>query len=567
MIEKFRWITWSVLPLVYDESLSYVELLNKVIAKLNEVIQATNDFTAPVQEIIDEWLGSAEGKAAIEGVIGDFIEQYAQTPDFQTVLKKALENQTDEIKQAATAATNVYLKTAEGAEVLEVEVVAFMTSYVKTPAFHELVKEFIAELNDILRGENLDIKQKKSASIYARNARMAAAELANDYSVNKTFYAIDVDDTGISIGDPNDVSAKVTKVANFSFKPLYMGFSTGDNKNPIKMVAEPTDNEDAATKGYVDAAVKRAVPGGVGSGNVVYVKLQELPSGGYEFDREISWIIEQLKNYSTVLLNCTVLAGRTEYPQLIPCIRYTDTSVWFGATNGVFGGQTDYENTKMQNAYAVWVQANVSKGVFVQSTYFARDEYMRVDGTASMSAALNMGNNQIKNVAAPKIDTDVTTKGYVDNAIANAPGGGGGGAVTKCDVLGTFNVATKDAQTFNLIHQGYSRFRFILNNVSVDGANLSFIIGGLKNDGVTTGTDQFDVLPDGTGVYEICLNAGVNAAGIKTSMPTWVLNVTNSFKAGIMEQGAVYEAKTLQIRNEEFIGGGSGTITVLAYPS
>lgn len=91
MIEKLKWITWSILPLVYDESLSYVELLDKVIAKLNEVIEATNNFTKPVQETIEAWLKSAEGQAAVEQSVGDFIEEYSKTPSFRQVLVSALE--------------------------------------------------------------------------------------------------------------------------------------------------------------------------------------------------------------------------------------------------------------------------------------------------------------------------------------------------------------------------------------------------------------------------------------------------------------------------------------------
>lgn len=42
MIEELRYKTQAVLPTVYDDSLSYYELLNKVIYKLNEVIETVN---------------------------------------------------------------------------------------------------------------------------------------------------------------------------------------------------------------------------------------------------------------------------------------------------------------------------------------------------------------------------------------------------------------------------------------------------------------------------------------------------------------------------------------------
>lgn len=406
MIEKFKWITWSVLPLVYDESLSYVELLNKVIDKLNEVIDATNDFTVPVQETIEEWLKSTEGKTAIEEVIGEFIQQYAHTPDFQTVLNKALENQSDEIKQAATAATNAYLKTTEGTEILEVEVAAFMNSYVKSPAFQELVKEFIAELNDILRGDNLDIKQKKTASIYTRNARIASAELANDYSVNRTFFSVDVDDTGISMGDPNDLSAKLAKAANFSFKPLYMGFSTGDNKNQIKMLAEPTDKSDAATKQYVDASIEDAVSD-ITTGYVVRVRCYEETSGKWAITQNYAWIKNQIDGGSTVVL--IVEDTETEF------IGYSSDAIVFGQAVCYPKNQSESsKNGEVDHIDGVIARILPNGNVIVNCTKLKTTEYVRVDGANTFRAAQSMGNNRLTNLAAPLNMQDAANKQYVD---------------------------------------------------------------------------------------------------------------------------------------------------------
>ena len=406
MIEKFKWITWSVLPLVYDESLSYVELLNKVIDKLNEVIDATNDFTVPVQKTIEEWLKSTEGKTAIEQVIGEFIQQYAHTPDFQTVLNKALENQTDEIKQAATAATNAYLKTTEGTEILEVEVAAFMNSYVKSPAFQELVKEFIAELNDILRGDNLDIKQKKSASIYTRNARIASAELANDYSVNRTFFSVDVDDTGISMGDPNDLSAKLAKAANFSFKPLYMGFSTGDNKNQIKMLAEPTDKSDAATKQYVDTSIEDAVSD-IMTGYVVRVRCYEETSGNWAITQNYAWIKNQIDGGSTVVL--VVDDTETEF------MGYSSDAIVFGQAVCYPKNQSaSSKNGEVDHIDGVIARILSNGNVIVNYTTLKTTEYVRVDGANTFSAAQSMGNNRLTNLAAPLNMQDAANKQYVD---------------------------------------------------------------------------------------------------------------------------------------------------------
>ena len=59
-IFPFRYWCYKILPLVYDDSLSYYEVLCKVTAKLNEVIEMVNTSTDNVYEtvksILDEWL-------------------------------------------------------------------------------------------------------------------------------------------------------------------------------------------------------------------------------------------------------------------------------------------------------------------------------------------------------------------------------------------------------------------------------------------------------------------------------------------------------------------------------
>lgn len=58
-VNKLHYWVQKVLPLVYDDSLSYYELLLKVVHKLNEVIDTTNNFSSniydDVRQILDAW--------------------------------------------------------------------------------------------------------------------------------------------------------------------------------------------------------------------------------------------------------------------------------------------------------------------------------------------------------------------------------------------------------------------------------------------------------------------------------------------------------------------------------
>ena len=49
----------KILPLVYDDSISYYEAICKFQSKLNELIQATNDFfTTNITQAIDKYFNS-----------------------------------------------------------------------------------------------------------------------------------------------------------------------------------------------------------------------------------------------------------------------------------------------------------------------------------------------------------------------------------------------------------------------------------------------------------------------------------------------------------------------------
>ena len=60
MINKLRYTIQRVLPIVYDDSLSYMELLGKVVQKVNEVISIVNDIDGEIinqiSVILDSWL-------------------------------------------------------------------------------------------------------------------------------------------------------------------------------------------------------------------------------------------------------------------------------------------------------------------------------------------------------------------------------------------------------------------------------------------------------------------------------------------------------------------------------
>ena len=82
-VSKFKWISHKIIPLVYNESLSYYEFLCKVLCKLNEVINnfnEYNDLLISMDETMHEWMIESDVKYAkfvtkIENLFNDYVTE------------------------------------------------------------------------------------------------------------------------------------------------------------------------------------------------------------------------------------------------------------------------------------------------------------------------------------------------------------------------------------------------------------------------------------------------------------------------------------------------------------
>lgn len=82
MIKPLRFYVHKVLPLVYDDSLSYYELLGKVISKLNEVITSSNELSEDVyihiEQYVDEWLEEHDIETIVDERVDALLPQIDQ---------------------------------------------------------------------------------------------------------------------------------------------------------------------------------------------------------------------------------------------------------------------------------------------------------------------------------------------------------------------------------------------------------------------------------------------------------------------------------------------------------
>ena len=247
MIERLRWVTHAILPLVYDESLSYVELLNKVIAKLNEVIDKNNNLSENTKGVVAEWLNTEDGKNSIKSIVGDFITEYSQTPDFQNIIVNSIESMGD-LEASVNTAINSYLNSVQGKTVIGDTTKGFLVDYTKTDEFKTLVSDAFSEIANILRGTTLNIKQRSTARIWSEYADINSCDMDSDYSVNEIYSSITASKNGINLA-----YNKFGNSLKIDGSGVRINCDTNVGGNKITNIKTPTDAKDAATKGYVDS--------------------------------------------------------------------------------------------------------------------------------------------------------------------------------------------------------------------------------------------------------------------------------------------------------------------------
>ena len=390
-IPYLKWITYAIMPLVYDESLSYVELLNKVVAKLNEVIKQTNNLSEHIDVVLSEWLETPEAQTAVQNSIGKYIDEYAKTPDFNNILVNALSTQSDEITAAARSAAETWLNSAAGRSAIGADVDAYMETYIATDAFKELVSSFVASLDDIKRGTALDIRQKESVTIAAPYVEIDGCDIAFDYATSPG-YSVEITKEGIA----------VTGKDNLYFQAANNEVALGVNLNMaeglITNVKDPVSPKDAANKAYVDSRIG----GGAGGSGIKYIELTYSAADDRYHSHE------------------TFTEVMAAYPNVAAVFKDGNRNVFFPISNDgatiVFGAVTITEgnNVKLSSARRVTFNSdNVWSYVEVNDS---NANYVRINGSVPFTASQSMGGNRLVSLADPVNDNDAATLKTVRNA-------------------------------------------------------------------------------------------------------------------------------------------------------
>lgn len=165
----------------------------------------------------------------------------------------------------------------------------------------------------------------------------------------------------------------IIMAANFSF-----GGYRGTN------LAAPSSSTDAATKGYVDAAVA-----------AVSVSADLLKLDG---SRAMTGNLNMNTHKITGVTNPTASTDAANKA-------YVDSAV---ASGGLPASDVDYNNNKIINlADPIGAQDAATKN-YVDSSF------LKKNGTVPMTGNLSMGNNKVTGLGAPTASTDAATKAYAD---------------------------------------------------------------------------------------------------------------------------------------------------------
>ena len=93
--QPFRYWCYKVLPLVYDDSLSYYELLCKVIDALNKIGNTSNELITAFEEL-KEWCENYFESTNFQEMVGNKLDQMAEDGTLESILNdKILANKAD----------------------------------------------------------------------------------------------------------------------------------------------------------------------------------------------------------------------------------------------------------------------------------------------------------------------------------------------------------------------------------------------------------------------------------------------------------------------------------------
>lgn len=95
MMGKFRYFCQKVLPAVYDDSLSYYELLNKVVEYLNNTINVVNYNSETIKEMVD-YLNQQNIEEMVAAMVAEIMEDMKESGELADIINETIFDELNE---------------------------------------------------------------------------------------------------------------------------------------------------------------------------------------------------------------------------------------------------------------------------------------------------------------------------------------------------------------------------------------------------------------------------------------------------------------------------------------
>lgn len=243
-VNKINVCCQKVLPLVYDESLSYYEVLCKVIQKLNELIKINNNIRNEIHkeyvEILEAVKNVTETVASVTAMRDEVLtlkqatEQYANdvvTVYNETVQAKntAVESATSASQSASTASTKASIAQASATTATEKANIAVQSANTATQKANSASQSATIATTKASEAQ----RSANNAKQYADEAKESASLVGTDVTQLKQ----DVRNLQTSVSEnTSDISSLTTKVDNNTSNISSLTTKVNNNTSQITML-------------------------------------------------------------------------------------------------------------------------------------------------------------------------------------------------------------------------------------------------------------------------------------------------------------------------------------------
>ena len=289
----------------------------------------------------------------------------------------------------------------------------------------------------------------------------------------------------------NNLKQTVEDIRNGTIQLNYLSLSGGTmagtinmNNNKITNLPEPTSNQDAATKAYVDSHSG----GGGGTGNYVS-KAGDTMTGALNISMGESKI--SIANASIELNTGSNGVTVGEIPTDTPTYGILSNSDLLFIANGNINllNSNDGEALKITNVAAPTDSNDAANKQYVDNAISsAGGGDFLANGSVPATGDFNMNNHKITNLSAPTEYEDATNKEYVDSKVRSA-GNGKFLPLTGGTVTGSVSMSNNKITSLGNPTIGTDA----ANKAYVDNAVSGAGSGDFKADGSVTATGDFNM--------------------------------------------------------------------------